>query len=128
MEPGRPRQRRSASIGQAAEDRALQELRAAGLQLVTRNFRCRLGEIDLVMRDGKQLVFVEVRARSNPAFGTAAESISTAKRRRLRASAGVFLARHPQLQHHQTRFDLYAVDGSPGTGTPAATWIRGILG
>ncbi|HMV72024.1 MAG TPA: YraN family protein [Pseudomonadales bacterium] len=117
----------SAAIGRAAEDHALQQLSAQGLRLVTRNFRCRLGEIDLVMRDGDTLVFVEVRARSSARFGSAVETISVAKRRRLQASAALFIAWHPSLQHQPLRFDLFAVDGAPGVATPRTTWIRGIF-
>ena len=127
MEHGRGFQNRSATLGRAAEDQALEELSAAGLQFLARNFRCRLGEIDLVMRDGDMLVFVEVRARSNTSFGSAAETVSAAKRHRLCASAGLFLAWHPALQHLPVRFDLFAVDGAHGTTTSRATWIRGIF-
>ncbi|MCG3169075.1 MAG: hypothetical protein CALGDGBN_00586 [Pseudomonadales bacterium] len=119
---------RAATIGRAAEDRALQELGAAGLRLVARNFRCRLGELDLVMLDGDTLVCVEVRARASARFGNAAESVDTSKRRRLQAAAAMFLAWHPALQRRPVRFDLFAVDGAPGTAPPRTTWIRGIFG
>ncbi|HRC69195.1 MAG TPA: YraN family protein, partial [Candidatus Competibacter denitrificans] len=56
--------------GTAAEDLALRYLEARGLALVTRNFRCRGGELDLILRDGGQLVFVEVRSRRSSQFGT----------------------------------------------------------
>lgn len=62
--------------GAAAEDLALRYLEARGLSLVARNFRCRVGELDLIMRDGEQLVFVEVRSRRHNRYGTPAESIT----------------------------------------------------
>jgi len=61
-----------ADTGRAAEDHALATLQNAGLRLLQRNFRCRFGEIDLIMRDGNVLVFVEVRHRSSARFGSAA--------------------------------------------------------
>ena len=80
--------------GAAAEQEAVEYLLRQGLQLVARNFRCRGGEIDLIMRDGATLVFVEVRARSRVDFGGAAESISTAKQGRIILAARHYLARH----------------------------------
>ncbi len=80
--------------GAEAEQLAADYLLGQGLHLVARNFRCRGGEIDLVMRDGATLVFVEVRARSSAAFGGAAESISSAKQARIILAAQHFLARH----------------------------------
>lgn len=128
MEHDTGRATRAVTIGRAAEDRALQELGAAGLRLVARNFRCRLGELDLVMLDGETLVCVEVRARASARFGSAAESVGVSKQRRLQAAAGLFLAWHPALQRRAVRFDLFAVDGAPGDAPPRTTWIRGIFG
>ncbi len=119
--------RSAATIGRAAEDHALQQLSTQGLRLVARNFRCRLGEIDLVMRDGDTLVFVEVRARSSARFGSAVETVGPAKRRRLQASAALFIAWHPALQHQALRFDLFAIDGAAGAAAPRTAWVRGIF-
>lgn len=101
------------SSGDAAEDLALAHLRAAGLQLVERNYRTPGrggGEIDLVMRDAAgTLVFVEVRRRANARFGGAAASISAIKQRRI-----VFAARHFLLRHRgpppPCRFDVVALE------------------
>src|SRR4029077_11678170 len=79
--------------GAAAEAIAASFLEAYGLLIVQRNYRCRGGEIDLIARDGATLVFFEVRLRRNRAFGNAAESITAAKRRRLRFAARHYLAR-----------------------------------
>ncbi len=78
--------------GQRAEGVAEAYLAARGLCPLARNYRCRVGEIDLVMRDGQTLVFVEVRARASAAFGGAAASITAAKRRRVVLAAGHYLA------------------------------------
>lgn len=77
--------------GTRAEDAAAEFLVRRGLALVERNWRCRFGEIDLVMRDGATLVFVEVRMRSGSSFGGAAASITPAKRARIVASARHYL-------------------------------------
>lgn len=78
--------------GMAAEERAATYLGKRGLVAVARNWRVRGGEIDLIMRDGATLVFVEVRARAGMAFGGAAASITTTKRARLIVAARAYLA------------------------------------
>ena len=95
--------------GQAWEQRALAHLRHQGLTLVEANFRCKGGEIDLVMRDGAALVFVEVRQRASRAHGGAASSITPAKVRRMVRAAEYYLLRFPQLP--ACRFDVIAIDG-----------------
>jgi putative endonuclease len=81
-----------ATIGAAAEARAEAHLAAHGLVLVARNWRCRMGEIDLIMKDGATLVFVEVRSRAHGGFGGAAASITGAKQRRIALAARHYLA------------------------------------
>ena len=117
-----------AATGRAAEDRALKELSAAGLRLVARNFRCRLGEIDLVMREGDTLVFVEVRQRQSARFGDASESVTAAKQRKLHAAAALFVAWHPAWRDMPMRFDLFALDGNRHGAhpVPGVKWLRGI--
>jgi putative endonuclease len=77
--------------GNAAENLACIFLQKKGLKLVERNFRCAYGEIDLIMQDGKALVFIEVRLRSNANFGGAAMSINHSKQQKLRRSAALYL-------------------------------------
>jgi putative endonuclease len=108
--------------GRAAEDAALSFLVARGFILLRRNYRCRLGEIDLVMHDGPSLVFVEVRARDSDAFGGAAASVGRAKQRRLAAAARHFLMTHPQEARRPARFDVVAISGRDGENSPQ--WIR----
>ena len=97
--------------GREAEDLALAFLRKNGLALVARNYRCKGGEIDLVMRDGGVIVFVEVRLRGR--LAEAAESISRTKRRRLALTGRNFLLREigPAGEALETRFDAALVDG-----------------
>jgi putative endonuclease len=94
--------------GAAAEQLAADYLQRAGLSLIERNFRVRGGEIDLICRDGKTTVFVEVRLRSRGDFGGAAASITAAKQARL-----ILAARHWLLRHGETpcRFDCVLLDG-----------------
>ena len=94
--------------GAAAEDIAARFLAERGLRVIERNFRVRGGEIDLVCRDGKTTVFVEVRQRSRGDFGGAAASITAAKQARL-----ILAARHWLLRHGERpcRFDCMLFDG-----------------
>lgn len=112
----------SLARGKDAEDAALRFLESRGLRLVARNYRCRLGEIDLVMRDGPSLVFVEVRARGDARHGGAAASIGYPKQRRLTAAARHFLMSHPRSAQLPARFDVVAISGPGGDNPPQ--WIR----
>jgi putative endonuclease len=104
-------------FGQTAEARAEAWLKKQGLTPVTRNWRCRFGEIDLVMRDGDMLVFVEVRLRSRADFGGAAASVTPAKQKKLLAAARQYLAALKSIP--PCRFDVVAIEGDA-----APAWIR----
>lgn len=106
-------------IGSAAEDRALRLLLAHGLTLIGRNFRCRVGEIDLIMEDGPSVVFVEVRYRSDRRHGSAAETISAPKQRRFIAAARRYLQQHPAAARSPCRFDVVAITGEQ------VEWLKG---
>lgn len=96
--------------GQAGEDRALEYLAGHGLALVERNFRCKVGEIDLVMRDKGSLVFVEVRRRDSRDYGGAIASVTPAKQRRMVRAAQFYLLRCRPCP--PCRFDVVAIDGN----------------
>lgn len=96
----------SQELGVRAEDRALAYLTGCGLLLVARNVRFRCGEIDLIMRDGTTLVFVEVRYRTNSTWGGAAESVDTRKQMRLIRAAQSYLIAHPGAARMPCRFDV----------------------
>jgi len=121
----RPDDPTTTDIGRHGEDLALAHLQAQGLDLVDRNYRCRGGEIDLVMRDAAVLVLVEVRLRSRSDFGSAAASIGYRKQRRCVLAARHLLLTRPDLRALRARFDVVAIDpgGQPGT-PPVVTWIR----
>ena len=107
--------------GTAAEDLALRYLEARGLTLVARNFRCRTGELDLIMRDREQLVFVEVRRRRHSRYGTPAESVTRTKQQRLLRAAAFYLQRQ-RLLDAPCRFDVVAI--LQAEDEPRMEWIR----
>ena len=105
--------------GDAGEDAALLHLQKHGLTLVERNFSCRGGELDLVMRDGATVVFVEVRRRASGAYGGAAATIGRAKQARLLVAANTWLRRYRMPP--PCRFDVVAIDGV------LLTWLRNAI-
>jgi putative endonuclease len=115
------------ALGRTAEARALLHLERAGLQLLERNYRCRAGEIDLVMLEPETavLVLVEVRSRSRAEFGSAAASVGFTKQRRCWLAARHLLMTRRDLRRLRARFDVVAIDppNQPGAA-PVITWIR----
>ena len=107
--------------GDAAEAAACAFLQARGLQLVARNLNYRVGEIDLLMRDGATLAFVEVRLRKASAFGDGAISVGPGKQRKLAHAAQAWLAANPAQARHPCRFDVVAV--TPSAGGLQCEWI-----
>jgi putative endonuclease len=101
--------------GARAEDLCADLLRASGLRLLERNWRCRHGEIDLIAEERGTLVFAEVRMRSSERFGGAGESVTPAKRARLVAAARLYLSRKPEAA---CRFDVFLVAGD------RVEWLR----
>lgn len=101
-----PRQR----LGASGEDRAAAWYAARGYELVARNWRCREGELDLVLRTGSVLVVCEVKTRTSDRFGTAAEAVTADKQRRIRHLARMLL-HETGLRPSVVRFDVAAVRG-----------------
>lgn len=102
-------------VGDAGEEIAVRHLLAHGLRVLARNFRVKGGEIDIVCRDGRTTVFVEVRRRARTDFGGAAWSITPAKQKRLVLAARHWLARHGE---GDCRFDCVLIDGE------TLDWVR----
>ncbi|WP_445371807.1 YraN family protein [Methylomonas sp. HW2-6] len=96
--------------GAGAEQRAATHLQQQGLQLVCSNFRCKYGELDLVMRDGAVLVIVEVRYRKSEQFGGALASITAQKQARIVAATQHYVIIN-NLSHCAIRFDVVAISG-----------------
>lgn len=105
--------------GEAAEELAARFLAAQGLAILARNYRTRLGEVDIVAREGAVLVFLEVRLRSWAAWGGAAASVDARKQRRIVAAARHYLSR--LRAEPPCRFDVLTLDGPAGS----PSWIRG---
>lgn len=108
--------------GAAVEAAALAHLLGSGLHAIAVNANYRFGELDLVMRDGATVVFIEVRYRRDARFGGGAASIDRNKRRKLVHAAQAFLAAHRQFVDAPCRFDVIDADGDPAR--PRLNWIR----
>ena len=113
----------TARSGYQREEQALAHLQQHGLELLARNYSCRIGEIDLVMRDNDTTVFVEVRYRRARAHGGALASISHAKAWRIARAAQVYLKAVRAPADAPIRFDVVAIDGSPGQ----LRWLKAAL-
>ncbi len=111
------------AAGDVFEQRARAELERAGLTLLASNYSTRHGELDLVMRDGDTVVFVEVRYRRNAAFGDAATSVTASKQAKLIKADELWLASHPRHAHASCRFDVVAYDGPAEDAR--MLWLRG---
>lgn len=107
------------SAGAAGEAQALAHLQRYGLLLVEQNFLCKVGEIDLIMREHQTIVFVEVRTRADARHGSAADSVTPAKQRRLLLTAQRYLQRF--CQPPACRFDVVAIDGE------TLTWLKNAI-
>lgn len=116
---------KSTEIGSAAESIAENYLTGQGLSLVTRNFRCRRGEIDLVMLDGDVIVFVEVRFRKHNRFGTGADSVNYHKQQKLLITAQHFLQQNKIYRNRNCRFDVLSLSVSKHASQNAdIDWIK----
>lgn len=110
-------------LGQWGEDQAGRYLEAHGCQVVTTNWRCTAGEVDLVVRDGDWLAFVEVRTRRGRAFGTAAESITATKLARMAAVAESYV--YETEWEGDWRLDVVAIQVRSGQA-PAIEWYKSV--
>ena len=108
--------------GELAEDAAAEFLAGRGMRLVERNYRCRFGEIDLIMSDAGTLVFVEVRYRRNKFFGGALESITATKREKLLRTARHYMSARGHIP--RCRFDAVLLNGD----TAEIEWIENAFG
>ncbi len=117
--PGRPSTVRT---GARAEDVALRFLESRGLRPIERNFRCRAGELDLVMLEKEELVIVEVRYRATDDPVDPVFTVSARKRRRVLRAAARFLQLRQEFADHPLRFDVLAMTGP--LDRPRCEWIR----
>ena len=105
--------------GRAGEQAALAYLKRQGLRLVQVNFSCLVGEIDLIMREGDTLVFVEVRERESSDFGGAAASVGAVKQRKILRAAQSYLQRFDE--EPACRIDVLTIEGG------RIDWLRGAI-
>lgn len=106
---------------------ARQFLEAAGYEYVERNWHCRSGEIDLIMRDGDELVFVEVKARHGERAGRAGDAVTAAKARKLLAAGEWYVMQHPDYHELVWRCDLVAITLVPGRRPNIAHYVNAIV-
>jgi putative endonuclease len=98
--------------GVAGEDLACDHLRRQGFAILERNYRCRVGEIDVVAREGETVVFVEVKERGDASHGGAVEAVTGSKRRRIIRAAELWASVHRESES-RVRFDVVAIDQGP---------------
>jgi putative endonuclease len=110
-------------VGQAAEDIAADFLQANGLEILERNYRRRLGELDLIARERDVLVIAEVRTRASNAYGGAAASVGIGKQRRLIRAASQLLQQRKDLARMRVRFDVIVVSDM-SSESPHVDWIQ----
>jgi putative endonuclease len=119
--PANTKNQTTLARGHRAETTAAEYLMQQGLKLIDRNVRAGRGEIDLIMRDGPTLVFVEVRARKVGAWVSAEESISRSKRQKVIETAERLLNEKPDWRKYPCRFDVVAIGLSPGRPSAASS-------
>ncbi len=110
----------SLSKGYEAEKIALNFLKKQGLSLKTNNFRCNLGEVDLIMLDGLYLVFIEVKMRASNAFGGALSSVTLSKQNKIKKTASLYLLQNNYYDKYPVRFDVISIQGNP----PEINWLK----
>jgi putative endonuclease len=109
--------------GRRAEELAVEFLRAAGCEILHRNYRRRLGELDIVARADGELVVAEVRMRTSNAWGGAAASVDRRKQQRITRVVSLLLQQHADLAALPVRFDVLVVNDPYGP-SPSIEWIR----
>jgi putative endonuclease len=109
--------------GRRAEDLAAEFLRRAGCEILLRNYRRRLGELDIVARHGGVLVVAEVRTRAGSAYGGAAASVTRLKQQRIARAAAALLQQRADLARLPVRFDVVLVSDPHGPA-PGIEWIQ----
>ena len=110
------------NAGKIAEDIAAQYLSNRGLKLISRNFHCRFGEIDLIGLDKEILTFIEVRYRKSEQYLAVVETIDEHKCRKIIISSEYYLSKHKSYRSHQCRYDVIAITGE--LNKPVIKWIK----
>lgn len=120
-----PKSKKTVDQGAHAESLVEKWLKGQGLKTLERNYRCKCGEIDLIMLDGDQVAFVEVRLRSNRNYATGAETVTSSKQRKIINTANHYMQRNAKIMERQLRFDVISVSRKLGQGADAEfEWIK----
>ena len=98
-------------LGSEGESIAVQFLKKQGYAIIANNYRTRIGEIDIIARDGQTFVFVEVKTRSNDTFGAPFEAVNTAKRKKMKNVASLYMQK--QKKEFPARFDVISITCQP---------------
>lgn len=96
-------------LGRYGEQLALKQYLLRGYALLYQNYRCRFGEIDLVLKKQQKLLFIEVKTRTSSAYGPAEEAISPRKQHKIRTVSLYFLKNYPQYAHYEIQFDVVSI-------------------
>ena len=99
-------------IGDELENYASLELTKKEIKIVTTNYLCKMGEIDIIARDKKNLLFIEVRYRKNEHYGGSVASVNVKKQQRITRAAEHYLQKHQLTNKVACRFDVFAITGN----------------
>jgi putative endonuclease len=115
------------ALGRRGESIAVDYLTTTGFDILERNWRCRVGEIDIVARDGPEVVVVEVKARTSVAYGHPFEAITAEKLTRLYLLGAAWAVAHPEYRRVRRRIDVVGVIGSVHCDAPRIEHLRQVL-
>ena len=101
------------ALGARGEDLAVQYLKKKGFKVIERNYHCSAGEIDLIAREGKTLIFVEIKTRSSSEFGLPQEAVDRFKQKKMIEVARAYMAEHHLTEDIPARFDVVAIQLTP---------------
>jgi len=101
------------ALGSKGEDLAVQYLKKKGFKVIERNYHCSAGEIDLIAREGKTLIFVEIKTRSSSEFGLPQEAVDRFKQKKMIEVARAYMAEHHLTEDIPARFDVVAIQLTP---------------
>ena len=118
------RKKNKRSFGSIWERYTAERLNEAGLDILVCNFRCRLGEIDIVARDGEYIVFTEVKCRKSKVAGDPLEAVTAYKQRTIRRVASFFLLHYGLREDTPCRFDVYGIETDPMGNVLNEYWIK----
>ena len=124
--PDRKTEFNKREFGENLEKLAAQQLVRQGLKIVTENYLCKMGEIDIIARDNQDLVFIEVRYRKSEAYGGSIASVDKKKQKRVVLAASHYLQKHKLTNKVACRFDVFAITGS--LNQLRYNWIKGAFG